>query len=278
MASLQHAHVVAMAAGDDDDVAGFVHRQVGEDFLVLRGMDVGGFGEALAIGETLAIIDHHGGEAGQRGHLREAFRDVPGPEDEGVRNGQHRLDEDIELAAADEAVIVGRVLAQVEGEVLGLFRLHDLPGGVPHLGFDAAAADGAGHGPVLAHQELGGLIAGDGPAHLDDGRERALLPQVAEPHQFLVNVHSLTIIAWEGRGSRREPRRLEVRLQQPDGAAGIIAAQLLVFGLAQIASPDYARGIDIGGVVNPLVLKNVLRLVADEHQQLAWHLASCRLT
>jgi hypothetical protein len=40
-----------------------------------------------------------------------------------VRHGQHRLDEDIQLAAADEAVIVGRVLAQVEGEVLGLFRL-----------------------------------------------------------------------------------------------------------------------------------------------------------
>ena len=114
-------------------------------------------------------------------------------EDEGVRHGQHGLDEDVELAAADQAVVVGRVLAQVEGEVLGLFRFDHLPRGVPDFGLDAAAADGARHGAVLADQQLGALVAGDGAAHLDDGGQRALLPQVAETHQFLVNVHSMRL-------------------------------------------------------------------------------------
>ena len=52
------------------------------------------------------------------------------------------------------------------------------------------------HGPVFADQQLGALVTGDGAAHLDDGGERALLAEVAETHQFLVNVHSMTIISW----------------------------------------------------------------------------------
>ena len=53
-------------------------------------------------------------ETRQRGHLREALRNVARAEDEGVRQRHHGLDENIELAAADQAVIVGGVLPQVE--------------------------------------------------------------------------------------------------------------------------------------------------------------------
>ena len=119
---------------------------------------------------------------------------MSGAEDIGVRHRQHWLDKDVELPAADEAVIVGGVLPEVEGEVFRLLRLDNLAGGVPDLGLDAAAADGAGHGPVLAHQQLGAFIAGDGPADLDNGRERALLPQLAQAHELLVNIHYDAII------------------------------------------------------------------------------------
>ena len=129
---------------------------------------------------------------------------MAGAEDERVRHGQHGLDEDVELAAADQAVIVGGVLPQIEGEVLGFFRLDHLARGVPDLGLDASAADGAGHGAVLAHQQFGALITGDGAAHLDDGGERALLPQVAQAHELLVDVHSMTIIAKWAKGSSRK--------------------------------------------------------------------------
>src|ERR1022692_4407244 len=40
---------------------------------------------------------------GQVGHLRKAFRDVASAEYERARHGQNRLDEDIQLAAAERA-------------------------------------------------------------------------------------------------------------------------------------------------------------------------------
>ena len=119
---LQHAHIVAMAARHDDDVAGFVDGQLGEDVFVLGGVHFVGFGKALAAGESLAVVDHHGGEARQGGHLGQALRNVAGAENEGARHGQHRLDENVQLAAADQAVVVSRVLAQVERQALAVFR------------------------------------------------------------------------------------------------------------------------------------------------------------
>src|ERR1019366_5900654 len=164
--------------------------------FVLGGVDLGSLRKALAVGEGIAIIDHHAREAGQRGHFGEAFGNVPRAEDEGVRHRQHGLDEDIQLAAANQPVVVGGVLSQVESEVLGLFRLNHLPGRGPDFGLHAAAANRARHGPVLANQKLGALVTGNGPAHRDDGRKRALLPQIPQTHQFLVDVHSMTIISW----------------------------------------------------------------------------------
>src|ERR1019366_6013728 len=193
----EHPHIVAVAARRDDDVAGLVDRQFRENLFVLGGVDFVSLGKAFAAGEGIAVIDDDAGEAGQRGHLGEAFRNVTRAENEGVRHRQYGLDEDIQLAAADQAVVVGGVLSQVEGEVLGFFRLDYLPGRIPDFGLHAAAANRARHGPVFANQELGALITGDGPAHLDDGGERALLPQIAETHQFLVNVHSMNdYIVW----------------------------------------------------------------------------------
>ena len=163
------------------------------------GIDFGGLGEALAVGEVFAVIDDGGGESGQGGDLRDALRDVAGAKDERAGHGQDRLDEDIQLAAADQAVVVGRILPQIEAEMPGLFRLDHLARGVPHFGFHASAADGADHGTIFAHQQLGALVAGDGSAHLDDGGDGALLAELAEAQDFLVDIHSSAIIARGGR-------------------------------------------------------------------------------
>jgi hypothetical protein len=53
----------------------------------------------------------------------------------------------------------------------------------------APAADGAGHGPILADQQLGALVAGNGATDVYNCGNRALLSDVAEPHQLFVNVH-----------------------------------------------------------------------------------------
>ena len=75
--------------------------------------------------------------------LERLFEMWPAAEDERVRHGQHRLHKHLQLSAADQAVVVGRILAQVEAEVFGLFGLDDLARRVPHLRLHAAAADGA---------------------------------------------------------------------------------------------------------------------------------------
>ena len=81
----QHAHVVAMAAGDDDDVAGVVDGQLREDLFVFRGVDFVRFGKAFAIGERLAVVDDHGAKPARFAILREALRNVAGAENEGAR-------------------------------------------------------------------------------------------------------------------------------------------------------------------------------------------------
>ena len=45
---------------------------------------------------------------------------------------------------------------------------------------------------------------------------------------------------------------------------GVVAAQFGIFGGAEVEGPDYARGIDIGGVVDP-----VMRARAHEDQLFA---------
>ena len=81
------------------------------------------------------------------------------------------------------------VFAQAEVEVLGLVGFDHFAGGSPDFCFDAAAADGAEHGAVLAHQQLGAFVAGDGAVHLYDGGYGALLAQAAKTHDFIVDIH-----------------------------------------------------------------------------------------
>ena len=55
-----------------------------------------------------------------------------------------------------------------------------------------------------------------------------------------------------------------VRLQQPCSPLRIVAQELLILVGTEVASPNNARVIDIGRVVNPL-LKLVLRPVAHKN-------------
>ncbi len=77
---------------------------------------------------------------------------MAGAENDGARRRNYRLHEDVELAAADEAVIISRILAEIEAHVFRFLRFHDLPRRVPDLGLDAPAADGADHRAVLPNQ------------------------------------------------------------------------------------------------------------------------------
>ena len=107
---LQHAHVVAMPARHDDHIAGFVDREPRKNLFVLGGMHIRGFGKSLAVGKGLAIVDDDRSESGQCRNLREALRDMSRAKDVSGRHGRDRLDENVKLPAADQAVVVCGVL------------------------------------------------------------------------------------------------------------------------------------------------------------------------
>jgi len=115
---------------------------------------------------------------------------MPAAEDKSPRLRRHGFDENVQLTSADQAVILSRIFAQAEIEVARLVGFDHLAGSGPHLGFDAAAAHCSQHRAIFADQQLGAFIARNGAVYLNDGRDRALLAESPETHDFVVNVHS----------------------------------------------------------------------------------------
>ena len=87
---------------------------------------------------------------------------MAGAEDEDAGLRDHGLDKHAELSSADQAVVIGRVLAQAEIHLARPLGFHHFPRGVPDFRFHAAAADGADHGAVLAYQQFRAFVAGNG--------------------------------------------------------------------------------------------------------------------
>jgi prevent-host-death family protein len=122
---------------------------------------------------------------------------VAGAENVKARLWHHWLDKYAQLASADEPVVVSGILSEAEIHVAGPLILHHVASRVPHFGFHAPAADGAEHGAILTHQQLGAFIARNGPVDLDNGSQRALLAEAAKADHFLVNVHAIELYRGE---------------------------------------------------------------------------------
>ena len=95
----------------------------------------------------------------------------------------------VELASADEPVVVGGVLSEIERQVPRLLGFDHFARRVPDFGLDAAAADGARHRPIFADQKLGAFVGRNRAVDLNDGGQRRLLPEPAKPHDFVEDVH-----------------------------------------------------------------------------------------
>ena len=110
---------------------------------------------------------------------------------ENVESGdrQDRLDKDFQRSSADQSGIVFGIVVQVERQGLGLFRLHDLAGRLPHFGFYAAAANRTQNGTIIAHQHLGRFKRGNRSPDIDDGGQRSLASFAPQPDYLFVNVH-----------------------------------------------------------------------------------------
>ena len=144
-----------------------------DDPLEVVSEDLACVGKALAIGVTLAVVDHDHVEAGDHRHLVQVEGHVTGAEDVEQRGRKHGLDEDFERAAAYQSGVVLGIVVQVEGERARLLFFHDFARRLPDLGLDAAAADGADDRAVIAHEHLRGLERGNRSAHVGDGGDSA---------------------------------------------------------------------------------------------------------
>src|ERR1700722_8293544 len=120
----QHAHVVVMAAGDDDDVRRLAGGKFGGSLVEIFGDHLLRVGEALAIRVGFAIVDYGYVESGDSCNLIQAGGDVAGTEDVEIGRRQDGLDENLEGSSADEAGIVFWVLIQVESQTVGQLRIH----------------------------------------------------------------------------------------------------------------------------------------------------------
>ncbi len=76
--------------------------------------DVVGGGEALATRELLAVVDDVHAEVDLVGDAGEVPADVAGADDVQARGRLERVDVDVHLPAADEAVLLREVVVQLE--------------------------------------------------------------------------------------------------------------------------------------------------------------------
>ena len=105
----------------DDDIGGLAGREIGKRFVEILRDDLKRVGETLGVGVGFAIVGNDAVESRVAGGFEELEGHVACAEDVKQRHGQHRLDKDLERAAADQAGVVLRVLVEIEGEGARLF-------------------------------------------------------------------------------------------------------------------------------------------------------------
>src|ERR1700751_3237768 len=74
---------------------------------------------------------------------------------------------------------------------------------------------------------------------------------------------------FSGGGITFQTRRLEIRLQDIESAIRIIREQLRVSLVAEVACPDDALCVNVCSVPHPFVLKDVMRRITHEYEQLS---------
>src|SRR5437660_6805158 len=102
-----------MAAGDDDEIRGGVGLNFLEGLFV-AGEDFLGHGKTLEIGEGLSVVDHTDSETGGAGNFGHGYGDVAAAEDIDDGLGENRLNKNFDRAAADESVVVGGFVVEIE--------------------------------------------------------------------------------------------------------------------------------------------------------------------
>jgi hypothetical protein len=183
-AQAEHAHVVAMAARDDHQIARIIRLDLLERVFV-GGVDFAGHREALEIGELLAVVDHADSEAGAVRGFRQGHRNVSATEDIQDRLRQNRFHEDLHGAAADQSVVVAGLIVEIENHLARSFGLEHFFRCRPDFRFDAAASDGSQDGAIFLDEHAGALEARNRAIGVHNGGHYAALAFTAKLKNFL---------------------------------------------------------------------------------------------
>jgi len=184
----EDAHVFFVAAGNDDEIAGGIRLNFREGVFV-GSVNFQRHWETLAISERFAVVNDADGEADIGSGFGDGHRNVAAAKkiEHGLR--KNRFDENFERAAADEAVVVGGFVVEIEDHFAWCFVVHHFFGCGPDFGFDAAAADGAGDGAIVAYEHARGFVGWDRAVGVDDGGEGGTAPGAAKLDDFFEEVH-----------------------------------------------------------------------------------------
>ena len=117
--------------------------------------DVVGAGKALAVREFFAVVDDVHAKVNRVGEAGEVPPDVTGADDVQARRGLERIDVDVHLSSADEAVLLREVVVELEVHEHLSARVEDFSRLEAGFVLVAAAADRADGAAVRKHQHLG---------------------------------------------------------------------------------------------------------------------------
>ena len=158
IARCERAHrleIALVSARDDHDVGG--RRNLGAMQPVGDGLDddVVGAGKALAVSEFFAVVDDVHAKVNRVGEAGEVPPDVTGADDVQARRGLERIDVDVHLSSADEAVLLREVVVELEVHEHLSARVEDFSRLEAGFVLVAAAADRADRAAIRKHQHLG---------------------------------------------------------------------------------------------------------------------------
>ena len=166
----------------------------GENLVKIPGNHLPGPRKPLRIGVGVAVVGDDRVEPRVFGGLEEFQSHMACAKEVKQRRRQHRLDEDFQRPPAHQAGIVFGILVQIEGERAGLLIGDYVTRGLPDLGLDAAAANGAGDGAIVAHQHFRALERRNRAAHIHDGGHGSLAALPLQCDDLLVDIHAASII------------------------------------------------------------------------------------
>ena len=154
---------------------------------IVSTIDFLGVGEALLVGELFPVVEHVRAKTDRVRETAEVVTDMACADHIQARRRFERLDVDLHLSAAHQAILLGEVVVQVVLDQLRLPRLDRVLGLPERVVLVAAAANGADGAAIRKHDHLCADALGRRSLGRDDRHERGVFAALERLGQRLEN-------------------------------------------------------------------------------------------